>query len=71
MKKASQLQEKIYALVSVVALPVQSSAVKEAMRQLGHPIHPYVKGPLPQITEAQKDIVRKALADLGAIKGEG
>jgi len=71
MKRASQLQEKIYALVSVVALPVQSSAVKEAMRQLGHPIHPYVKGPLPQITEAQKDIVRKALADLGAIKGEG
>jgi 4-hydroxy-tetrahydrodipicolinate synthase len=71
VKRASQLQEKIYALISMLALPVQSPAIKEAMRQLGHPIHPYVKRPLPQITEAQKDIVKKSLADLGAIKGEG
>ena len=71
VEKASRAQEKIYALVSMIAAPVQSPLVKEAMRQLGHPIQPYVKSPLLQITEAQKGIVRKSLIDLGAIKGEG
>jgi len=71
VEKASQLQEGIYPLVSVVAVPVQSPMVKEAMRQLGHHIQPYVKSPLPQITEAQKDIVRKSLIEMGVIKSEG
>jgi 4-hydroxy-tetrahydrodipicolinate synthase len=71
MEKASQLQERIYPLVSMMAVPVQSPLVKEAMRQLGHPIQPYVKSPLPRITEAQKDIVRKSLLDLGLIKSKG
>jgi len=70
MEKASKLQEKIYPLVSMMAVPVQSPVVKEAMRQLGHPIKPYVKSPLPRITEAQKDIVKKSLLDLGLIKSE-
>ena len=70
VEKASRAQEKIYALVSMIAAPVQSPLVKEAMHQLGHPIQPYVKSPLPQITEAQKGIVRKSLIDFGAIKGE-
>jgi len=70
MEKASKLQEKIYPLVSMMAVPVQSPVVKEAMRQLGHPIQPYVKSPLPRITEAQKDIVKKSLIDLGLIKSE-
>ena len=70
-EKASQLQEKILPLVSIVAVPVQPPVVKEAMRQLGHPIQSYVKSPLPQITEAQKDTVRKSLVDLGMIKSEG
>jgi 4-hydroxy-tetrahydrodipicolinate synthase len=71
MGKASQLQEKIYPLVSMVAVPVQSPVVKEAMRQLGHPIQPYVKSPLPQITPPQKDMVRKSLLDMGLIKSKG
>ena len=70
-EKASQLQEKILPLVSMVAVPVQPPVVKEAMRQLGHPIQSYVKSPLPQITEAQKDIVRKSLIDMDLIKSEG
>jgi 4-hydroxy-tetrahydrodipicolinate synthase len=70
VKKASQLQEKIYGLVSMMAVPVQPPAIKEAMRQLGHPIQPYVKSPLPRITAAQKDIVRKSLLDLGLIKSK-
>ena len=70
VEKASQSQEKIYPLVSMVAVPVQPPMVKEAMRQLGHPIQSYVKSPLPQITEAQKDIVRKSLIDMDLIKSE-
>jgi len=70
VEKASQSQEKIYPLVSMVAVPVQPPVVKEAMRQLGHPIQSYVKSPLPQITEAQKDIVRKSLIDMDLIKSE-
>lgn len=69
IEKASRAQEKILGLVSIVAAPVQSPLVKEAMRQLGHPIQPYVKSPLPQITEAQRAIVRRSLIDFGAIKG--
>jgi len=69
MEKASRAQEKILGLVSVIAAPVQSPLVKAAMRQLGHPIQPYVKSPLPQITEAQQAVVRKSLIDFGAIKG--
>ncbi len=69
-KKASQLQEKIYPLVSMVAAPVQSPIIKEAMRQLGHPIQPYVKSPLPRITAAQKEMVRKSLLDMGLIKSK-
>ena len=71
MDKASRAQEKILGLVSIVAAMVQSPLLKEAMRQLGHPIQPYVKSPLPQITEEQKGIVRKTLTDLGLIKGKG
>ena len=70
VEKASRAQEKIYALVSMIAAPVQSPLVKEAMRQLGHPIKPYVKSPLPQITKAQKDIVRESLIALGAFRSE-
>ena len=71
MEKASRAQERIYALISMMATQVQSPLVKEAMRQLGHPIQPYVKSPLPQITEAQKETVRKSLRELGLIKGKG
>jgi len=45
--------------------------VKEAMRLVGLNIQSYVKSPLPQITEAQKDTVRKSLVDLGMIRSEG
>lgn len=71
IEKASQSQEKIYQLISLVAVPVQPPMVKEAVRQLGLPIQSYVKSPLPQITEAQKDIVRKSLIDMGLIESEG
>ena len=71
MEKASQLQGNILPFVSIVAVPVQSPMVKEAMRQLGLNIQSYVKSPLPQITEAQKDTVRKSLVDQGMIESDG
>ncbi len=71
MEKASQLQGNILPFISIVAVPVQSPMVKEAMRQLGLNIQSYVKSPLPQITEAQKDTVRKSLVDQGMIESDG
>jgi 4-hydroxy-tetrahydrodipicolinate synthase len=71
MENASRFQSKIVPLVSIVAAPVQSPLIKEALRQLGHPILPYVKSPLPQITDEQKDIVRKTLIDYGLINSRG
>lgn len=69
-EKAAQLQQELYKLMPLLVAPVQSPLVKEAMHQLGHPIQPYVKRPLPQITEEQKEIVRKSLKDMGLLKGK-
>ena len=63
--KAARLQEKLYKLMPILAVSVQSPLVKEAMRQLGHSIQAYVKRPLPQITKEQREIVRKSLLDTG------
>jgi len=68
MEKAAQLQQKLYRLMPVLAVSVQPPLVKEAMHQLGHPIEPYVKRPLPQITREQKEIVRKSLLDIGLLQ---
>ncbi len=63
--KAARLQEKLYKLMPILAVAVQSPLVKEAMRQLGHPIQAYVKRPLPQITKEQREIVKKSLLEIG------
>jgi 4-hydroxy-tetrahydrodipicolinate synthase len=68
MEKAAQLQQKLYKLMPVLAVSVQPPLVKEAMHQLGHPIQPYVKRPLPQITREQKEMVRKSLLDIGLLQ---
>jgi len=68
MEKAAQLQQRLYKLMPLLTAPVQSPMVKEAMHQLGHPIQPYVKRPLPQITKEQKKIVRQSLLDMKLIK---
>ena len=66
-EKAAQFQSKIIPLVSIVAAPMPSPLVKEALRQLGHPILPYAKSPLPRITDEQRATVRKTLIDYGLI----
>ncbi|UCD85723.1 MAG: dihydrodipicolinate synthase family protein [Deltaproteobacteria bacterium] len=40
------------------------AVVKEALRQLGHPISPKVRSPLPQITEGEKRAIAKLLGSL-------
>jgi 4-hydroxy-tetrahydrodipicolinate synthase len=70
LEKAAELQGELYKLIPVLAVSVQPPLVKEAMSQLGHPIKPYVKRPLPQITEAQKEMVRQSLTDMGLLKGK-
>ena len=67
LEKAARLQERLHKLIPVLAVSVQPPLVKEAMHQLGHPIEPYVKRPLPQITMEQKEIVRKSLIDMGLL----
>lgn len=70
MEKATQLQQDLYKLMPLLTVSVQPPLVKEAMRQLGHPIQPYVKKPLPQISGEQKEIVRRALVDMGLLKND-
>lgn len=70
LEKAAQLQGELYKLIPVLAVSVQPPLIKEAMRQLGHPIKPYVKRPLPQITDEQKEIVRNSLLEMGLLKGK-
>jgi len=39
------------------------AALKEALRQMGHPIEPTVKDPLPPLTSEQENLVAEVLAD--------
>jgi 4-hydroxy-tetrahydrodipicolinate synthase len=70
MGKAAQLQQRLYKLMPLLTVSVQPPLVKEAMHQLGHPIRPYVKMPLPQIKKEQKEIVRKSLIDMGLLRSK-
>jgi len=40
--------------------------LKEALRQQGHPIEPTVKGPLPPLTDEQKELVSRILGEAKA-----
>jgi 4-hydroxy-tetrahydrodipicolinate synthase len=49
----------------MTATPTPHAMMKEAMRQLGHPIEPTAKDPLPPLTNEQKELVSRVLADAG------
>lgn len=53
--------------LSGVGRPLQA-VFKEALHQMGHPISPIVKAPLPQITEKEKEKARKVLEKLRLLK---
>jgi 4-hydroxy-tetrahydrodipicolinate synthase len=61
---ASTLMASIGKLARILAAnPIAHAMLKEALRQMGHPIEPTVKDPLPPLTAEQKDLVAEVLAD--------
>jgi dihydrodipicolinate synthase/N-acetylneuraminate lyase len=62
--KASALMASIGKLARILAAsPAAQAPLKEALRQMGHPIETTVKDPLPPLTSEQKDLVAEVLAD--------
>ena len=62
--KASELMASIGKLTRILAASGTAHAMlKEALRQMGHPIEPTVKDPLPPLTAEQKDLVAEVLAE--------
>jgi 4-hydroxy-tetrahydrodipicolinate synthase len=66
--KASELMASIGKLARILAAsPIAHAMLKEALRQMGHPIEPTVKDPLPPLTAEQSDLVAEVLADVGLV----
>ena len=66
--RAEELQKEVYAVAPLIAsTPTPHATQKEAMRLLGHPIKPHVKGPLPRLTSEQAKLVRETLENAGLI----
>ena len=66
--RAEELQKEVYAVAPLIAsTPTPHAMQKEAMRLLGHPIKPHVKGPLPRLTSEQAKLVRETLENAGLI----
>jgi len=69
MDKAGELQSYIFQFMPLMtAASAPHSIFKEALRQLGHPIKPAVKDPLPPIKEQHKELVERVLAGAGLKK---
>ena len=65
-EKTDELQSFIFKFMPLMtASPAPHSLMKEALRQLGHPISPAVKDPLPPLRDEWKDLVSQTLADTG------
>jgi 4-hydroxy-tetrahydrodipicolinate synthase len=61
---ASALMASISKLTRILAAnPIAHAMLKEALRQLGHPIEATVKDPLPPLTTEQGELVAEVLAD--------
>jgi 4-hydroxy-tetrahydrodipicolinate synthase len=63
-ERTSELQSFIFKFMPLMtASPAPHSIMKEALRQLGHPISPAVKDPLPPLKDEWKELVSQTLAD--------
>jgi 4-hydroxy-tetrahydrodipicolinate synthase len=63
-KRASAAMASLGKLVRILAAsPTAHAMLKEALRQMGHPIEPTVKDPLPPLTAEQRELVAEVLAD--------
>jgi 4-hydroxy-tetrahydrodipicolinate synthase len=61
---ASERMASIGKLTRIMAAsPIPHAMFKEALRQMGHPIEPTVKDPLPPLTPEQKELVAEVLAE--------
>ncbi len=61
---ASALMASIGKLTRILAAsPIAHAMLKEALRQMGHPIEATVKDPLPPLTAEQGELVAEVLAD--------
>ncbi len=69
MDKATELMSFLFKFVPLMTTSMTPHAMmKEALRQLGVPITPSVKSPLPPLTPEQKDLVIRVLTDAGLRK---
>lgn len=65
-ERTSELQSYMFKFIPIMtASPTPHAMMKHALGQLGHPITTDVKDPLPPITEEQKELVARVLADAG------
>jgi len=65
-EKIGELQSYIFKFIPLMtAASCPHAIMKESLRQLGHPITTDVKGPLPPLTDEQKELVARTLADAG------
>jgi len=63
-EKTNELQSFIFKFMPLMtASPAPHSIMKEALRQLGHPITVAVKDPLPPLKDEWKNLVSQTLAD--------
>jgi 4-hydroxy-tetrahydrodipicolinate synthase len=69
MDKATDLMSFLFKFVPLMTSTMTPHAMmKEALRQLGVPITPSVKSPLPPLTDEQKTLVTQVLTDAGLKK---
>ncbi len=67
-EKAEALQSEVYSYAPLLASsPTPHAMQKEALRLMGHPIHPRVMSPLPQLSPDQAKTVREFLSSKGLI----
>jgi 4-hydroxy-tetrahydrodipicolinate synthase len=65
-EKANKLMAYLFKFMPLMtASPAPHAIMKETLRQLGHPISPVVKDPLPPLTDEHKELVSRVLADAG------
>ncbi|GAB4336146.1 MAG: 4-hydroxy-tetrahydrodipicolinate synthase [Candidatus Abyssubacteria bacterium] len=68
MEKASEIMSYLFKFMPLMtAAAAPHSLMKEALRQLGHPIKPKVKDPLPQLKDEHKQLVTRVLKDAGLL----
>lgn len=67
--KASKLMSYIFKFMPLMTASAAPHAImKESLHQLGHPITAKVKDPLPPLTDENKELVTRVLADAGLLK---